>query len=62
MAKKAKSAEQAFAEEHGFTMQQMQAIDDRFTSTPGGITWISDPPKPAKEKKKTTKKKTTKKK
>lgn len=60
MAKKAKSAEQAFAEEHGFTIQQMQAIDDRFTSTPGGITWLSDPPKPVKEKKKTaTKKKTT---
>lgn len=64
MAKK-KSAEQAFAEEHGFTMQQMQAIDDRFTSTPGGFTILKEAPGMAelkkKKAKKTTAKKTTKK-
>lgn len=64
MAKK-KSAEQAFAEEHGFTMQQWQAIDDRFTSTPGGITVLKEAPGRAKlraelaKKKTATKKKTT---
>ena len=62
--KKKKSAEQIFAEEHGLTMQQWQAIDDRFTSTPGvGVTWITPPPSAKDlEKKKTTKKKTTNKK
>lgn len=59
MAKKAKSAEELFAEQHGLTMQQWQAIDDRFTSTPGGITWLSEPPGPVKKTiKKATKKKT----
>ena len=68
MAKK-KSEEQAFAEEHGLTMQQWQAIDDRFTSTPGGITILKEAPGLAKlkkelaaEKKKKATKKTTKKK
>ena len=67
MAKK-KSAEQTFAEEHGFTMQEWQAIDDRFTSS-GGITILKEAPGLAKlkkelaaEKKKKATKKTTKKK
>ena len=57
--KKKKSAEQIFAEEHGLTMQQWQAIDDRFTSTPGGITILKEAPGLAELKKKKTTKKTT---
>lgn len=58
MAKK-KSAEELFAEAHGLTMQQWQAIDDRF-STPdeylSGII-VGDKPKKKSAKKATTKKK-----
>ena len=57
--KKKKSAEQIFAEEHGLTMQQWQAIDDRFTSTPGDVTWITPPKSMRKDEKKKTAKKTT---
>lgn len=39
MAKK-KSAEQVFAEAHGLTQQQMQAIDDRFSGTPENWTQL----------------------
>ncbi len=58
MAKK-KSVEQTFAEQCGFTDQQWNAIDDRFTSNGEGITIVKDP---GAEKKNKAKKKATKKK